>query len=302
MLRRRNFDLTAAMAATDVREQVATELTLAELAHAFQASRCDDSDTRIRKWLKPFGSRSAWSIQTTELKHAAEAMARSGYQQSTLNRDLSLLGSIYIWAIDRRLCPPGFQSPTRAIPRGPERIRRVEVPQEALRALLAHARATPDRRFSAFVQLLLDTGARKSEVLRRCWQDIDLEARTILCETTKTGTPRVLHFQSETAELITRVWPKTRPADRLIFEGRRGTGSIDFRRQWKSLTAAVNLEWLRIHDLRHVVAAQLLRADVSVEVASQTLGNSSQILSRRYGHLGVADMRAAQQRRWGATR
>jgi hypothetical protein len=51
-----------------------------------------------------------------------------------------------------------------------------------------------------------------------------------------------------------------------------------------------------------VVAAQLLRADVSVEVASQTLGNSSQILSRRYGHLGVADMRAAQQRRWGATR
>ena len=116
------FDLAAAMAATETHTQAATELTLQELAYAYQAARCDDSDTRIRKWLPPFGLRSAWTIQTAEIEHAATAMLKSGFKPSSVNRDLSLIGSLYKWAIAQRLAPSGFISPTRAIRRYAEDI------------------------------------------------------------------------------------------------------------------------------------------------------------------------------------
>ena len=124
---RHSFDLTAAMAATEVNAQAATELTLEELARAYHSTHCDDSDTRRRKWLTPFGLRSAWTIQTAELEHAATAMLKSGFKPSSVNRDLSLIGSLYKWAIAQRLAPSGFVSPTRAIRRYAEDIRRVEV-------------------------------------------------------------------------------------------------------------------------------------------------------------------------------
>ena len=299
-MRLHQFDLTAAMAAVELHTQAATELTLSELARAFQAARCDDSDTRVRKWLGPFGNRSAWAIPTAELEHAAAAMLRSGYKPSTVNRDLSLIGSIYKWAIAQRLAPSGFVSPTRAIRRFPEELRRIEVPAAKLSALLNRARAIPDRRFTVFIELLLDTGARKSELLKRRWADLNIEQQTILCPTTKTGIPRVLHFRSETATLIQRVWPRTGNPEDLIFEGKRRGQPANFRRSWDKTRKAVALPELHIHDTRHIVAAQLLRAGVSSTVAGQTLGNSSQILVRRYGHLETADMKSAQHRRWEA--
>lgn len=299
---RHKFDLAAAMAATETHTQAATELTLQELAYAYQAARCDDSDTRIRKWLPPFGLRSAWTIQTAEIEHAATAMLKSGFKPSSVNRDLSLIGSLYKWAIAQRLAPSGFISPTRAIRRYAEDIRRVELAPHKLTALRDRARATRDRRFPVFVELLLDTGARKSELLRRRWADIDLDNQTILCQTTKTGIPRVLHFRPETAALIRRVWPRNGNPEALIFEGKRRDQPANFRRLWTKTRTEVGLPDFHLHDIRHVAAAQLLRAGISATVAGQTLGNSSQILVRRYGHLETADMRAAQVRRWEASK
>jgi integrase len=56
---------------------------------------------------------------------------------------------------------------------------------------------------------------------------------------------------------------------------------------------------LRIHDIRHWVAASLLRNGVGVGVASQILGHRDQtMLLRRYGHLDHVSLQEAQQQRW----
>ena len=69
------------------------------------------------------------------------------------------------------------------------------------------------------MHLLLDTGARKSELLERRWADFDLERCQILCPKTKNGLPRILHFRPETRVLIERRLPNLAP-DALVFEGR----------------------------------------------------------------------------------
>lgn len=273
------------------------DLTLAELVRAFGAARCDGSDTRLRKWVKCFGTQSAWAIPSEQFEHAAQAMLHHGYKPSAVNRDLSALGSAYRWARAKRLTPRGFRSPTLGVRRSEEAIRRVHIERDELSGLLDRALAFRDRRFGVFVSLLIDSGARKSELLERRWAEVDLGRREVLAPVTKNGTPRVLFFTPRTAALIERVYSSRRP-DALVFEGRVPGQPVSFRKAWATATAEAGLPKLRMHDIRHAVAASLLRAGNTLGVAAQVLGHDPAVLARRYGHLETEALRNAQERAW----
>jgi integrase len=295
---RMKIDLAAALAAA--KEQPAAVMTLAELILGFNTVTAGDYDWRLKKWIEAMGSLSAWDITSEQLDVAAQAMLAHGYKTSTVNRDLSALGTCYRWAKQKRLCPRGFISPTLGVNRQTEDIRRVEVSAEQIARLKARSLAVKDRRFGVLVHLLADTGARKSELLERYWRDVDLQTCTIHCPTTKTGVPRVLHFKPETAALIRRVF-KTTPEGRLVFEGKVPGQPINYRGSWVIVTREVGLPDFHMHDLRHAAAADLLRSGVTLGVAAQVLGHSPQVLARRYGHLETAALRQAQEQRWRAT-
>jgi integrase len=293
----KGIDLAAAMAAAQ--DRPAQSLTLAELVRAHALVVLDGSDTRLRKWTEAFGTTSAWDITPEQLETAAAAMVEHGYKPSAVNRDLSAMGSAYRWAKAKRLCPKGFRSPTLGVTRFEEAIRRVEVTAAQIEALRTRAMSFHDRRFGVFVALLIDTGARKSEILERRWRDFDLEKGEIVCEMTKTGVPRVLHFRDETAVLIKRVFARRSP-DALPFEGRVPGQPISFRKAWVTAVAEIGLPDLHMHDVRHAAAAGLLRAGVTLAVAAQVLGHSPQVLARRYGHLETDTLRKAQEQAWAA--
>ena len=145
--------------------------------------------------------------------------------------------------------------------------------------------------------LLIETGARKSEILERKWSEVDFENRQILAPSTKNGTPRVLFFSEKTAELLLRIFPKREP-EKLIFEGRVPGQPITYRRLWSVITKEVDLQDLHMHDERHAAAASLLRAGVTLGVAAQVLGHDPAVLARRYGHLETLALKKAQEASW----
>jgi integrase len=293
---RPKVDLRQAMAR--VERKMAVEMTFCELVEAYCAAQFDGADMRLRKWVDCFGDESAWSITSTQLSLAAEALLQSGlYKPSSINRDTSTIGTVYRWAIRRHLAPLGFTSPTVAIQRYDEDIRRVELSAQEVQRLLAAAKAERDRRFAVYVRLLLETGGRRGEIRERRWADVDLDSRTITVMETKTDRPRQLFFSEETAQLIRRIWPKRDPAD-LLFEGRRKGHPINYRMAWERLTETIGRPDLHQHDLRHHRAAELLKAGTTIAVAAQVLGHSSLILQRRYGHLESATLRAATEASW----
>lgn len=112
---RLSIDLAAAVAACE--QPHAAVLTLRELVRAFNTRNLGDDDWRLRKWLDAFGHYSAWDITSELLENAAEAMLKAGYKPSTVNRDLSTLGTCYKWARRQRLTPRGFRSPTLGVRR-----------------------------------------------------------------------------------------------------------------------------------------------------------------------------------------
>ena len=293
----KTIDLAAALAADA--GPVVQHLTLNALVEAYFARNpTADGEYRVRKWLDAFGDQDAWSLPAEDLERAAEHLLAAGYAPGSVNRDLGVLGSAYRWAKRRRLCPRGFTSPTLAVRRYPEPLRRVHIDDATLEALRAGAVASRSPGFGAFVSALIDSGARKGEVLERRWRDFDADDGTLTALETKTDVPRVLFLQPRTTRLVKSLRNTRTPPDALIFPGRFPDKPNSFRTAWKHLTADVGRPDLHLHDLRHARAAALLRAGVTSAVAAQALGHAPEVLHRRYGHLETRDLREAIERSW----
>jgi integrase len=228
-------------------------------------------------------------------------MIEHGYAPATVNRNISQIGSLYKWAARRRIVPVGFRSPTLSMVRYDEDLRRVELSDEEVAKLLDGANAIKDRRFAVLIRLLVDTGARRGKVLDRTWGQVDMDRREILAPTTKTGMPRVLFFSEETKAFMERVWPRQEMENEsaMLFESKRDAlQPIAFKRHWLWLVASIGRPDLRMHDLRHHRAKQMLDKGAPIAVAAQALGHSSQILARRYGHLETSSMKRVVTQSW----
>jgi integrase len=279
---------------------VAADLTVSQLVGAFDQYRPQEAaTTRLRKWCDALGDLSAWAVKTENLQTCADEMERAGYAPASINRDVAALGSCYRWAKSRRLAPRGFVSPTLAVQRKAEPIRRVIVTAEQVARIKVASHAHRDRRFALYIHMLADSGARKGELLQP-WSALDIARGELLVPRTKTGMARVLHFKPDTMKLAKALQPPANLRHGLIFAGRTG-GPINYRKAWQALTRALGMEGLHLHDLRHAAAQQLLRAGVPIEIASQVLGHSSAILRTRYGHLDAATLRGAVEQAWGTS-
>jgi integrase len=270
------------------------DCTLLELVDAYGACAMKDLKAqknrlweaqRLRKFAEAFGDCSAWAVTPEQVLKLKKGMMQVGYANSTVNRNISTLGSLYIWAKSEGLAPEGFISPTVSCPRLTEDIRRVHFTKEQIDNLVKVASSFADRRFGVYIRLIRETGCRKSEVGERLWSDFNLMDLTITLLDTKTGKPRIVYFSQDTADIIRRIWTH-RPPSEMPFQATRGAvGAKDYGGSWDKLVKMVGLEGMHIHDLRHNRAAEMLANGVSSAIVAQALGNSSKVLETRYGHL-----------------
>lgn len=168
-------------------------------------------------------------------------------------------------------------------------------------------------RYRAPWLVLATTGMRRGEVLGLRWRDIDLDASRLtivqtvtlvdhkvrIASRTKTGAGRSIDLDATTiAEL--RAY-RARQAQELFALGRKPEpdtlvfGLPDatpynpdrFSREFaRALDRLLNLEHIRLHDLRHTWATLALAAGVPVKVVSERLGHSGPMVTLSvYAHV-----------------
>jgi integrase len=292
-----NVDLSVAIAATD---DARPSLSFGEMVQMHEYARPDKAlGPRLKKWVAAFGEINAWEVTAAQIARAGDTMIEAGYKPASVNRDVGSIGQIYNWAIRiRKIAPLGFHQPTRDVVKHPETMRKVVLTAEEVAKLrLLSAKAFPDRRFGLFIAMLLDSGARKTEIYERTWDELDIDGCTVLVPKTKNGDSRTLFFSKATMAMAAILRP-TR-ANCLIFEGHADRFTpINYRKAWVSLAGMIQRPDLHLHDLRHAVAADLLENGVSIATASQIIGHRDQtMLLRRYAHLSVDHLRNAQKSR-----
>lgn len=203
----------------------------------------------------------------------------------TVNRELTCLRRIFNIAVQENwIIRNSFNCGGSSIKVSAERKReRILITEESR---LLRACEHPQRKhLKPLLIALLDTGARKGEMLKLKWKDVDFELRliTIQALNTKTLKKRQVAITQRLYAELTILWKNSdKNFDSLVF------GITDNVR--KSFSSACKMtgikeggiDGLTLHSLRHSAATRLLKGQMPIQMVGRILGRSQPQTTYRY--------------------
>jgi integrase len=131
---------------------------------------------------------------------------------------------------------------------------------------------------------LLDTGARRGEMLKLTWQNVDFEIRiiTIIGETTKTYKTRQVAMTKRLYDELLLLWEKSNKD----LSGRVFPFTV-FRKSFQTACKIAGiktggLDGLVTHSLRHSAATRLLKGKMPIQLVGRILGHQQPQTTYRY--------------------
>ncbi len=154
---------------------------------------------------------------------------------------------------------------------------------ETQRLHLALSRST-NTQLKSIVALLLLFGCRKRELLEAKWEHVDLERRNWRIPLSKSGKARNIPISDKSLEVL-QALPRWKECPYVIPnpETKKPFGNLFF--PWDKVRKEAGLDGLRMHDLRHTFASNLVNSGQSIYVVSKLLGHSQLKTTARYSHL-----------------
>jgi len=154
--------------------------------------------------------------------------------------------------------------------------------------------------YYAFFATAFKTGMRLGELLGLEWGDIDFNNRRILLSrshseghttTPKSGKPRIIPISQALVDILKAHRHLRGP---LVFCGPAG-GHLTrdmVKHPLDDVSRAAGLHRIRIHDMRHSFASQLVIAGVPLKGIAELLGHSETRITERYAHLSPPDLQS----------
>lgn len=249
----------------------------------------------------------------------------------TGNRVLSTISSMYTWAIDVKTLPK-MENPASGIRKYAEDSRERYLTSEELARLgdaireaetdgiqwepdpaknVKHAPKAENRRITidafsaAALRLFILTGARRGEILKLKWSNVDLQRGLLFLDDSKTRKKTII-LNGPAQVILTelpRVGPFVIPGEPRVHED----GSVehrprsDLKRPWQHVRKRAGLAAdvdnpnlrVRIHDLRHTHASVGVEANLSLQIIGKLLGHTQAKTTERYAHLADDPKRRA---------
>lgn len=152
------------------------------------------------------------------------------------------------------------------------------------------ATATSTQDAHDLVVLLLDTGARYSEIANIEWSCIDMEHREVRLWRSKVQNEAILYMTDRAYGILQR--RKAASTGKWVFENRsggpRGYAAKSIRKAFKRASLADCC----IHTLRHTHASRLIQNGMSVYEVREVLGHTDIKTTMRYAHLEARQVTA----------
>jgi integrase len=265
-------------------------------------------DRLIAKQIKPLlGPKKASDLTRAKLRDFHRTVSERTPTQA--NRALTLTKRIFQLAIDdEKIAGP---NPARGVELNHETPRNPMVPTEQFKILIHELDAEPHRRADknagTVIKLAALTGARIGEVVASRWGQFDLRAGTWAKPAGSTKQAR-LHFvplNTLALSLVADLYNTAekdgagKPISEWVFPstGRSRSGHTSgAKRLWTRARRTAGLTDLRLHDLRHLYASQLVSSGVSLPIIGNLLGHATPAVTQRYAHVHLDPARAATER------
>lgn len=334
------------------RAEKRAEMTVADLCALYlkegcatkKASTLKTDESRIERHIKPLLGRKRLShVKRADIerfladvadgktaviektKPRGKAVVTGGRGAAT--RTLGLLGAVLGFAVDRGLLA---SNPVRGVKRfadrkmdrflSPAEVSRLGLALESLEAEGAHPYGL------AIVRLLALTGARKSEIARLRWSEVDLDRGALRLADSKTG-EKTISLSPGAVSILTTVerhadipfvFPSTKAArtkargkmvpaieaDKAVVSRGKGatarTLALSARghyqgtaKVWEEARLRAQLTDVRLHDLRHTFASFGAAGGFGLPVIGALLGHRHAATTARYAHLADDPLKKA---------
>lgn len=252
----------------------------------------DSDDSYLRNHLLPkFGACHLDEITQQTVIEFHHGM-RAEYALATCNRMVILLR--YMYNLARKWKIPGADTnPTAGVQlyecnNARERFLTAEETQR-LRDALTHS---DNSQLQYIVPLLLLTGARKRELLDARWEHFDMERRTWRIPTCKTGKARHVPLSASVVSLLAQL-PRWKDCPYVVPNPKTKQPFVSVFCSWNSARKQAGLPEVRMHDLRHSMASNMVNSGRSIYEVAKVLGHTQLKTSQRYSHLSQETLLAA---------
>jgi integrase len=189
--------------------------------------------------------------------------------------------------------PGTDKNPVRAVPKKPfqNAKERYLSREESIRLREAVA-TSQNTQLQFIVGLLLLTGARVRELLDARWEHINVERKSWLIPTSKTGKPRHVPLSTPALAIIEAL-PRFKDCPWLVPNPDTLKPFVSIKHGWQRAIKVAKLPGLRIHDLRHSAASFMVNSGVDLFAVGKVLGHASYQSTQRYAHLANDTLLAA---------
>lgn len=237
---------------------------------------------RVRAWInEPLAKRFLSGIRSTDFAVWRDKRIKEGKSPNTVRLDLAVISHLFRvarseWGFEA-LNNPIDQIKLPKLPGG--RIRRLELSETEI--LLDALNETIE--VKTIVQLAIETGMRRSELLSIEWDNLDLENRFVFLPDTKNGDSRAVPLSTRALMILEGI--DKNPSGK-VFLTRPHSVSQAFNRACKR----AGLDNLRFHDLRHEATSRLFEKGLNTMEVSAITGHKTLGMLKRYTHLKASDL------------
>lgn len=236
----------------------------------------------LNRWKAVIGSRklseiSAKDIDDYKLKRLAEV------KPASVNRELEVLS--HLFTIAERWKKFFGKNPVSqaGLFKLNNQVERILTPEEEERLLAGSA-----QHLKPIINVALNTGMRKGEILTLTWEDVDFNNNILTVKHTisKSKKAKVIPISSKVRKILLEQKLKTAGCNYVFtFEGKP---IRDVRRAFEKACKRAGIQGLRFHDLRHTAATRMIEAGVSIVAVCKVLGHAEIRTTMRYAHPEVS--------------
>lgn len=242
----------------------------------------------VKGLVASFGQYPLRRFDTRMLEQDQTEMIQNGKKPATVNRRLATIKHMFTKAVEWDMVEDEALKRVRRVKLLEENNRRLRfLSREECSALIAEC----DSHLKPIVITAVNTGMRKSEILKLKWENVDLQHGFILLDRTKNGERREIPINDTLKDILTALYQGTKEHPRRIdvpyvfYDPKTGKAYQDLKKSFQAACRRAGIKDFRFHDLRHTFASHLVMAGVDITTVKELLGHKTLTMTLRYSHL-----------------
>ena len=240
---------------------------------------------------RQFGSLCLDEITPLHIEGYKAARLKQGLAKSTVNRCLAILRKMFTLAVEWGYVQQSAVPKMRFFPEKDNWKERILTPEEEKRLF-----ASSSLSLRSVMTVALHTGMRLGEILGLTWPQVDLKARYIRVERTKSGKTRFIEVNTPLLQELTRLKSLDGTSPYVFPNPSTRKPLTTVRTAFVAACRRASIAGLRFHDLRHTFASRLNMLGADPVTIMELLGHSSLKMTERYTHTSRAQKRTAVER------